>query len=272
MYTFRKISEIGRARRLYTAKTDTDDKELLLSTTGEFVLRKGHQEVLLANSQEALDWSLNHKLCSSRHHFLEDWVELIRIPYGSVIPKIRISSDDMEYLDLGDNKVLRAQELIQHPIFNHCIVKHRDREDRVTLTPALRTKVVRMVSQIYETDYYERSLVNFADGSRIQYTGYDSYMEHFNLFDDAQSCSVACFSVYQGTDLPYDFRTRDTDETTWLRMPEHYEVWSDDKITSLASAAVAVCIHYQINNEEIHGIDEHPLALHELGCMELSQD
>ena len=183
MKTFKTLTEVGRGRLLFQTESDESSEELYRATTNEYVLCRGDEEILLPNSKEALDWALKQKLCSDRHQFLENCVELIRIPYGSVTPKIRIYSEGLDVLDYGFNAILRSQELVQHPAFNHCIIKHTNGEDRVTLTPALRTQVVRMVRQIYETDYYMGCPVNFADHSRIQYMGDDSYLEKFNLID-----------------------------------------------------------------------------------------
>jgi len=242
------------------------------------VLCKDGQERLLSGSGEALDWSIENKLCSSRRAFLERWVELIRVPYRGVTPEVRLfpegTTDTPEHSSSHSFPcpTQRGRELIQHPIFNHCIVKHANGENSITLTPASRDKVVSMAARIHETDYYAGAPVSFPDGSRIQHISDGPNVEQFNFFTEELECTVDCFAVFRGADLPFDFKTRTSDETTWIRVPDYCEIWNESTITKLTTTAVAVCLHYQINDANIYGWDEHPLALHGLGCWELAEE
>lgn len=278
MKTFNHITEVGRGRLFHQLKSNGSREKLFLTTTEEWVLKKDDgRELLLPGSREALDWSLGKKLCSSRRAFLEHWVGLIRIPYRNVTPEVRLfpeeTTDPVADIPIPSPcPTRRAQELIQHPIFNHCVFKHANGENKITLTPASRDKVVSMVDRIHETDYYVGTPVNFSDGSRIQHVSDGPNIEQFNFINGDLECTVACFAVFRGADLPYNFQTRTGDETTWIRVPDHCEILDEGTITQLITTAVAACVHYQINNSNIYGLDEHPLALHGLGCPELEQE
>jgi hypothetical protein len=238
------------------------------------VLRKNGTDFLLPDSGAALEWALTNRLCSSRRAFLEHWVELIRIPYREVIPEVRLIQD--EPTDLSEDLPVpfpsptrRAQELVQHPMFNQCLVKHAHGELMIALSEEMRDLVVNMAAQIHETDYYVGAPVSFPDGSLIEHVSDTPNIEQFNLTAGDLECMIECFSVLQGADLPSDFKTRHGDESTWARLPNDCEIWSEGTLKKLASVAVAVCVHLQINDAYIYGFDEHPLALHALGPPDL---
>jgi len=277
MITFNHITEVGRGRLFFRLNSNGSGEELLLTTTQDWVLKEDGQELLLSGSGEALSWALKNKLCSSRREFLEHWVDRIRIPHRGVTPEVRLfpeGTTDTSELSRSHSfpcPTRRAQELIQHPIFNHCVLKYGNGENSITLTPALRDKVVSMAVRIHETDYYAGAPVSFPDGSQIQHASDGPNIEQFNLVAGELECTVDCFAVLQGADLPFDFKTRTVDESTWIRVPDYCEIWNESTITKLTTAAIAVCLHYQINDANIYGLDEHPLALHGLGCWELAE-
>lgn len=273
MKTFNHITDVGRGRLFL--KSNRLREQLFLTTTEDWVLKKDDgTEFLLPDSGSALEWALKNRLCSSRRAFLEHWVELIRIPYRGVIPEVRLIQNEPtdSSQDLATpfpSPTQRAQELIQHPMFNHCLVKHAHGEAMIKLTEEMRDLVVNIAAQIHETDYYVGAPVIFADGSLIQHVSDTPNIEQFAFNTGNAEYMIECFSVLQGADLPSDFKTRHGDESTWIRLANDGEIWSEGTLKKLASVAVAVCVYFQINDAYIYGFDEHPLALHALGPPDL---
>lgn len=274
MITFNHITDVGRGRLFLELKSNGSREELFLTTTCEWVLRKNGTDILLPDSGAALEWALKNRLCSSRRTFLEHWVELIRIPYQSITPEVRLFCEETKNPSEDipvpfPSPTRRAQELVQHPMFNQCLVKHAYGEHMIKLTDELRDNVVKMVVEIHESDYYVGAPVSFPDGSLIQHVSDAPKIEQFAFKAGNMECMIECFAVLQGADLPFDFKTRHGDESTWLRLANDCEIWSEETIKKLTTVAVAVCVHYQINDTNIYGLDEHPLALHALGPPEL---
>lgn len=269
MEKFNKISDVGRGRLLFKTHTNGLLEELFLATTNEFILRRKGEEIILPSQERAIEWAISSGVCSNKRAFMERCVNAVRIPYGNVIPQLRLyfdSPDKTKHLRIDPD--LRMTELIQHPIYNHCIIRYDDSEQLITLNNAQRHGIISLVRLIFEADYYCGDQIQLADGLHLTYNNNELYVQMFEIAGFFQSYGIECFTVFTGANLPIDFINRNVDEATWVRIVDTSESLNMEMVQKLAMIAIAVCLHYQINYEFAYAPAENPLTvLQDLGLL-----
>ncbi|MGJ8640070.1 MAG: hypothetical protein ACSHYA_11840 [Opitutaceae bacterium] len=256
--TFKTLTEVGRGRLLFQTESDEISEELYIATTNEYVVCRGDEEIILPSQAAAIRWAVNNDLCPGKLEFLQRCIEVVRIPLGSTIPKVRPQYDAPNQDGAPVDPELRIKELMQHPIYNTCIVQHDDGEDLIRLTNKQRKKVINYVKHIFDVDYYYGEHARLQNSLNIGYTDNQVGMQKFHVNDQRKArrhkmphlvrTEIETFSVFSGNNLPDYFKKRDFDEVTWLKIDSKY---SHDKkaLTNRALIAVAVNIHYQMNYE-----------------------
>lgn len=269
MKKFNNISDVGRGRLLFRTEIADQSDELYLATTNEYILCSRGKEIILPSQEKAIEWAILNRACSNKRAFLERCVDAVRIPYAKVIPQLRLyfdEPDQSKYFPIDPN--LRMAELIQHPIYNNCVIKHDNSEQLITLSTAQRHDVLHMSQRIFEVDYYCGDKVDLTDGLHLEYSDNEQYAQMFHISGFFQHYDIESFCVFTGTNLPSDFRNRNIDEATWLRIVDSSEVLSHGKLLELALISIAVCLHYQINYEFAYAPDIYPFTvLQDLGLL-----
>jgi hypothetical protein len=178
------------------------------------------------------------------------------------MPKIRLRDEDERNAQM--DPVERIQELIQHPIYNRCLVAHCNGNEDIILTDQQRDEVVSIVEAQFETDYYEGAKVRLSDGSHFLYENNEQNVQMFSVWMDGWYY-LECFSVFSGFNLPPDFAAQfdcaNIDETTWMRSVGNQQITDKKTMTKLALIAISVSLHYQLNYEDLYKApDEYPLT------------
>ncbi|MGJ8653314.1 MAG: hypothetical protein ACSHX8_08570 [Opitutaceae bacterium] len=258
MKTFKTLSEVGRGRLLFQTESDGHVEELYLATTNEYVRCRDTEEIILPSQSAAIVWAIDHNLCRNKAEFLKRCIEAVRIPFGTTVPQVRPLCDEHNQVGSPVDPEVRIEELIQHPIYNTCVVQQEHGEDVFRLTDKQRRKVVHYVQCIFDVDYYYGEHARLQNGLNIGYTDNQVGMQKFHVNDQRKArrhkmphlvrTEIETFSVFSGNNLPDYFKKRDFDEVTWLKIDSKY---SHDKkaLTNRALIAVAVNIHYQMNYE-----------------------
>lgn len=260
MKEFKHITEVGRGRSLYTTAANGIHEELFRSTTNEYILSRDTEDIILTDLDTALSWAKSHGLCLRKRDFLQRCVNVIRIPYADIQPRLCIF-DDFEANEHRTDSSTRILELIQHPAYNTCIVKHSGGEEALSLNAKQRDQVIRMVSTILESDYYVEGSVDLEEGIEITYRNSNQFREAFYLQINGLEFELETFFVFAGFDLPVDFTRRKIDEITWLRVKNNQAIWSKNTMVKIATIAIAINIHFQLNFERIYSPGENPLEI-----------
>lgn len=264
MRSFNQITDVGRGRLLFTSDRIGEEGRLYLTTTGDFVLSHKNRESILGNQEEAIGWAVQNRLCQGKREFIAKCVEVVRIPFGSIVPKVRLLFEEDAVKDLPTSE-LRAQELIQHPIFNRCLIKHAGRFESHKLDENQRTEVLRLVKQISSHDYYGDSPVAVGPDTTIYDRNTDTHAHGIRVEHETEIYDLNCFTALAALDLPYDFRDHIRglviDESTWLNIPDSSDIWDREIRVYFALIAIAVCIHFQLNYENVYSPGENPLDI-----------
>ncbi|MGJ8653318.1 MAG: hypothetical protein ACSHX8_08590 [Opitutaceae bacterium] len=260
MKDFSHITEVGRGRSLYSTTASGIHEELFRTTTNEYILSRGTEDIILTDLDAALSWAKTCGLCLGKRDFLQRCVNVMRIPYADIQLMVCIF-DECEADEHRTDSSTRILELIQHPAYNTCIVKHSGGEETLCLDSKQRDQVIRMVSTILESDYYSEGSVDLAGGMEITYRNSDQFREALYLQINGLGFELETFFVFAGFDLPVDFSRRKIDETTWLRVKDAEAIWSSETSANMAMVAIAVNIHFQLNFERVYSSGEDPLEI-----------
>lgn len=273
MKSFSQITDTGRGRLLFTSNRLREEGRLYLTTTGDFIFSQKNRDYFFGNQEEAIDWAVQNRLCQDKREFLSKCVEVLRIPYKSIVPKVRLLCEEDAAIDPPTPK-LRAQEFIQHPIFNRCLIKHSSGIEAHQLDEDQRTEVLRLVNEINSHDYYGDSPVAVGPETTICDGITDMHAHGIRIEHETEIYDLNCFTALAVLDLPYDIRDhiRDLviDESTWLIIPDFYDVWNKENRLQFALIAIAVCIHFQLNYEYVYSPGENPLDIFQ--GIDISQD
>lgn len=260
MKDFPHITEIGRGRSLYSTEVSGIHEELFRSTTKEYILSRGTEDIILPNLDAALSWAKTCGLCLGKRDFLQRCVNVMRIPYAHIQPRVCIF-DECEPVEHRTDSSTRILELIQHPAYNACILKYSGGEEALCLNAKQRDQVIRMVSTILESDYYVKGSVDLGRGMEITYRNSDQFREASYLQINRLEFEIETFFVFAGFDLPVDFTRRKIDEITWLRVKNNQAIWSKETMVKMATIAIAINIHFQLNFERVYSPGEDPLEI-----------
>jgi hypothetical protein len=263
MKSFSQITDTGRGRLLFTSHRLEEVERLYLSTTGDFILCQGNKEFLFPTQKDAISWAVRNNLCKDKREFLSKCVDVVRIPYLLVVPKVRLF--ELYAQKKPPFPELRAKEFIQHPVYNHCLVKHRGAVELVQLDEGQRAKVLEIVNQIRKRDYYGGSPVSISSEITIYDRPTDTHAHGFRVEHNSDSYDLTCFTALAPQDLPHDIRQHirdwEIDESAWIKIPDSYEIWSRETRVEFALIAIAVCIHFQLNYENVYSPGENPLDI-----------
>lgn len=260
MKDFPHITEIGRGRSLYSTTTSGIHEELFKTTTNEYILCRGIEDIILPDLDAAISWAKTHGLCLGKLDFLQRCVNVMRIPYKGIKPRVCIF-DECKSDEHWTDSSTRIMELIQHPAYNACILKHSGGEEALCLDSKQRDQVIRMVSAILESDYYSEGSVDLEEGIEITYGNSEQFREAFYLQINGLGFELETFFVFAGFDLPVDFTRRKIDETTWLRVRNNQAIWSKETMVKIATIVIAINIHFQLNFERVYSPGEDPLGI-----------
>lgn len=260
MKEFKHITEVGRGRSLYSTTASGIHEELFRTTTNEYILSRDTEDIILTDLDAALSWAKTCGLCLGKRDFLQRCVDVTRIPYAHIQPKVCIF-DECEADEHWSDSSTRMLELIQHPAYNACILKYSGGEEALCLNAKQRDQVIRMVSTILESDYYSEGSVDLEGGIKITYRNSDQFREAFNLQINGLGFELETFFVFAGFDLPVDFTRRKIDEMTWLRVKNNQAIWSKKTMVKMATIAIAINIHFQLNFERVYSPGEDPLEI-----------
>lgn len=262
MKNFSKLRDVGRGRLLYTSTSSGRQERLYLASTNEFVLCTGDEELILSSQKKAISWATKKKLCSDKEEFLQRCVDVVRIPYRARMPKIRLGNEDERHAQMNPHQ--RIEELLQHPLYNRCLISHCNGNEDVVLTRAQRDEVVDIVNTQFETDYYGGAKVRLSERTFFMYENNEQNVQMFSVWMDGWYY-LECFSVFSGFNLPFDFTDQfdyiNIDETTWLRAVGNQQIVDKGTMTKLALIAISVSLHYQLNYENLYKApDEYPFT------------
>jgi len=265
MKKFAQISDVGRGRLLFKSGKPPGEYRLYLTTTYEYVLCKNQKEAILS-LEEAIRWAIRNRLSTGKQDFIRRCVDAIRIPFKSVVPKVRLYSDDRAYSKFPSPES-RAEELIQHPIFNSCLIKHRRGIDKIDVSEVQRSEVISIVEKMYGGDYFVGSPILLSPSTGLYNCECKVHAHGFRVVHEAMTYDLASFTALAPMDLPFDMRAQarhlEIDEITWLRIPDCYEIWDDTIKVKFALIAIAVCIHFQLNCENVFSLCENPLEINQ---------
>lgn len=267
MKKFKTLSDVGRGRLLFQTESGEDVEELYRATTNEYILCLGEEEIILSSQDAAIKWAVDYDLCKDKIEFLKHCTDAVRIPWEFIIPQIRPCCDGHKHIDTPVDPEVRIQELIQHPIYNTCILQHEGGEAVIILNKKQREKVIRAVQCIFEAGYYYGGGAQLPNGDQIGYSNNEQFVQMFYVRTRKHCYELETYSVFSGKNLPPYFKQREFDEVTWLKV--HLDKLSKTKtLTKLAILAIAVNIHYQLNYEYNHSPEMYPLEiLQDLGIL-----
>ncbi|MGJ8653317.1 MAG: hypothetical protein ACSHX8_08585 [Opitutaceae bacterium] len=274
MKKFKTLSEIDRGRLLFQTESDGHVEELYRATTNEYVLCRGTEEIILPGRAAAIEWAVNNKQCEGNFDFFQQCAEVVRIPFGTTVPEVRPSCDNC-FEEIPIDPLVRMKELIQHPAFNTCIVQHNEGEEVIRLNKKQRKEVIRYVLQMIEGNYRFGDHVRLSDEYHIfrMDSSDEQYMHRFSLFSSkgnsqaldrkkerVVTTNMETFVAFSGKNLPYDFKQRDCDELTWLKIDSR-ESYTAKNLKRFAVIAIAVNMFDQVDYEAIGSPAMNPLEI-----------
>ena len=270
MKHFSTLRDVGRGRLLYTSKKSGHQERLYLASTNEFVLCSDNEELILSSPKNAIGWAIKNELCSGKEEFLQRCIDVLRIPYLTRMPKIRSGTKEERHAQMDPYE--RIEELIQHPIYNRCLISHCNGNEDTILTKAQRDEVVDIVRALFQTDYYDGAKVRLSEEIFFIYENNEQKAQMFSVWMNGWYY-LECFSVFAGFNLPFDFTEEfdyiNIDETTWLRSVGNQQIVGKEMMTQFALIAIAISLHYQVNYEDLYNApDEYPFTtLQDLGIL-----
>lgn len=262
MENFVNLRDVGRGRLLYNSKKSGHEERLYLASTNEYILCSEDEERILPSQKKAISWATENKLCLGKEEFLQRCIDVVRIPYKKTKPKIRQGNDEERRAQM--NPYQRIEELLQHPLYNRCLISHCNGNEDIILSKSQRNDVVDIVNTQFATDYYEGAKVRLSDETFFMYENNEQNVQMFSVWMDGWYY-LECFSVFSGFNLPFDFTEQfdyiNIDETTWLRSVGNQQIADKETMTQLALIAISVSLHYQLNYEDLYKApDEYPFT------------